>query len=169
MTWKAYAAVSGAGVLATYLGLGRPAIAPERVATEPNAAPVATRPAIDIQREALRLNRVAPDHGFQEPGRDPFRFASRPARATRASQLEEAPPPPQVAAPEPPPIRLSGITTRTVEGQRQRTAILITPQGVTEAREGDAVVSGYSVTRIQDDSVELTGPDGVIRRLMLRP
>jgi hypothetical protein len=170
MTWKVYAAVSGAGLLATYLASAPPAIAPGGGRAPQNAGRPAAAPAVaDIQTEALRLQaRIKPGQDYQEPSRDPFRFGSRPTRASRNGAIATAPPPlPQVAPPEPPPIKLSGIVTRT--GDAGRTAILITPQGPVEAKEGDAVGFDYRVTRITEDSVEMTGPNGVLRRLQLRP
>jgi|SoiMethySBSTD1v2_1073268.scaffolds.fasta_scaffold02164_9 hypothetical protein len=167
MTWKAYAAVSGAGLLATYLFSTPPAVAPERGSSPQNAARPAAAPTVaDIQTEALRLqSRIEPEHDYQQPSRDPFRFNSRKPR-TAATPPATAPPPPPLAPPEPPPIRLSGIVSRTEGG---RMAIFILPQGPVEAKEGDPVGFGYTVTRVTEDAVELTGPNGVLRRLQLRP
>ena len=166
MTWKAYAAVSGAGLLATYLASAPPAVAPGRRSAAQDSTSSTAPPVLDIQIEALRLQqRIDPAQEYQQPNRDPFRFASRPARTVQAAST--APPPPQVGPPEPPPIRLSGIATAKDGGGR--TAFLIGPQGVVEAHEGDDVGFDYRVTRITEDSVELTGPNGVLRRLTLRP
>ena len=172
MTWKAYAVVSGAGLLATYLASAPPTLAPGQNSgrSRPDARQAATP--TDLQAEALKLQtRVKQSSGYADPPRDPFRFGEHAApsrRVHRAEPTVPAAPLPQTA-PEPPPIRLSGIATRIADGERQRTAILITPEGPVEAREGDAVTSDYHVTRIQDDAVELTGPNGIIRRLVLRP
>ena len=166
MTWKAYAAVSGAGLLATYLASTPPVVAPGHGPAAQDSTSSAAPPMLDVQTEALRLQqRVDPEREYQQPDRDPFRFASRPARTAHAAST--APPLPQVGPPEPPPIRLSGIATAIDGGGR--TAFLITPQGVVEAHEGDAVGFDYRVTRITEDSVELAGPNGVLRRLTLRP
>ena len=172
MTWKAYAAVSGAGLLATYLASAPPAIAPGRNVPRPS---VDVRPpvplTVDIQAQALKLQtRIAHDTGYENPSRDPFRFAARPSTARRQPSQPVIPAaPPLPVAPEPPPIRLSGIATQMVGGEPQRTAILVTPQGPLEVHEGDAIGTDYHVTRIQDDAVELTGTNGIIRRLALRP
>jgi hypothetical protein len=165
MTWKAYAAVSGAGLLATYMASSPPAIAPKRGSAPQNSTSGAAAPVLDVQTEALRLNdRIEPE--YQQPARDPFRFAARSGSARTLAVTPE--PPPQVAPAEPPPIKLSGIASPTQDGG-QRTAYLITPQGLVEAHEGDAVGFDYRVTRITEDAVELTGPNAVLRRLTLRP
>lgn len=172
MTWKAYAAVSGAGVLATYMGLGRPALAPEHVPAASPAAAAASRPAADIQTEALRLEtRLAPsDVRYVEPARDPFRFETRRLRsAAHRSEPQVAAPPAQPVRPEPPLLRLAGIVSSGGDENQQRIAILMTPNGRLEVREGDAVGADYRVTRIDEDAIEVTAPDGSARRLRLRP
>jgi hypothetical protein len=174
MTWKSYAAVSGAGLLATYLFSTPPTGVPARpgVARTPDATRPAP-PAFDIAAEAARLReRVPPDVPYDEPSRNPFRFGARPTSVS-PRRAEPSPPPPVLTpsapVPQPPPIRLSGIATTTVDGTRQRTAILITPGGIQYAREGDAVGADYRVARIDEDAIELTGSDGSSRRLLLRP
>ncbi len=172
MTWKAYAVVSGAGLFATYLFSVPPSVAPRR--TAPDAARAITAPAtpaVDIQDQASRLqSRVRQDTSYQEPARNPFRFAARPAAVRqRSPQLPAvAPPVPVQPVAEPPAIKLSGIATSTVDGNRQRTAILITPAGPVTVREGDAV-GAERVERIEEDAVDLATPDGSRRRLSLRP
>ncbi len=171
MTWKAYAAVSGAGVLATYMGLGRPAIAPEQTRNVAAPAATAARPALDIQTEALRLEQrlQAPDPAYLEPARDPFHFQTRRVTASAARVAAQPVAPPPVLRPEPPPMRLAGIATTGTEDARQRVAIVVMPQGRLEVREGDPIGADYRVTRIDEDAVELTAPDGTVRRLRLRP
>lgn len=175
MTWKSYAAVSGAGLLATYLFSTPPIGVPDRAPAR--STPVArgtSGPRIDISEEASRLQvRQREDVRYDEPSRNPFRFGARhvarpPARVEEAAPPEPVftPPPP---LPQPPPIRVSGIATNSVDGTRQRSAILVTPAGVVSVREGDAVGTEYRVTRIDEDAVELTGVDGGIRRIPLRP
>lgn len=167
MTWKAYAAVSGAGLLATYLASAPPAVTPVRNSSPQNAASPVTAASVDIRAEALRLQtRVETGKEYAEPSRDPFRFIVRPARGVRAAPTTAPPPIQQAAPPEPPSFKLSGIFSLADDGGR--TAVLITPQGPIEVKEGDAVGFDYRVTRVTEDSVELTGPNGV-RRLQLRP
>ena len=170
MTWKSYAAMSGAGLLATYLVSAPPATEPGRSA-QPRTPVTRQEAPADIAHEAERLQtRTRVDSTYEEPSRNPFRFGARPARA--AAQ-EAAPPAPVVAppleAPQPPPIRVAGIATEMVQGQRQRSAVLITSSGVTTVREGDSVPPDYRVARIDDSAVELTAADGSSRRIPLRP
>jgi len=170
MTWKSYIVMSGAGLLATYLASAPPAVAPQPTSAPNNpSAPVAA-PILDIRLPALQQDRQSAGE-YKGASRDPFRFVERAARGARVPRDEPAAPPviPIPPAPEPPAIRLSGIATRRVDGAPQRTAILITAQGVVQAREGELVASDYRVTRVEDDAVELNGPEGVILRLPLRP
>lgn len=176
MTWKSYVAMSGAGLLATYLVSAPPTIAPGRV---PTAVPPAAAPAPladDIEEQASRLgSRVRAEVDYQPPARNPFRFGGRTVPrgpSVPAEPVVESPstalPDVAPAPPPPPPIRLTGIATSTVNGQRQRSAILLTPGGVVDAREGE-MAGAYRITRIDEDAVEVVGPDGVPRRLVVRP
>ena len=176
MTWKSYAAVSGAGLLATYLVSAPPTIAPGHpTAARPDAVSRPASPSADIQEQAQRLQtRVRADTEFHPPSRNPFRFGARAAKpGARSSPAPSARIPETPAAvpseppPPPPPIRLSGIVTNTVDGVRQRAAVLNTVGGVITAREGE-MAGAYRIVRVDEDAVEVVGPDGVSRRLNLR-
>src|SRR5687767_14954947 len=173
MTWKSYVIAPGAGLLATYLVSTPPSSTPGSTPAvrQPSVAPQAA-PAVDIQAEATRLQtRVREAAEYQEPSRNPFRYVA-PRRAARPVDPE-----PDIAAPEttlppvpePPSFTVAGIATKTVDGVRRRTAILITPAGPLEVNEGDAVGSDYRVVRIEEDAVELAAGDGTRRRISLRP
>jgi hypothetical protein len=176
MTWKSYAAMSGAGLLATYLVSAPPAIVPEGAPATRPAAENATRRADDIEQQAARLgSRVRTEIEYQPPARNPFRFGGRsaaPRSPVSTNGAVDSPPiaVPQIAPPPapPPPIRLTGIALDTVEGERRRMAILLTPEGVVTAREG-GMAGAYRVTRIEEEAVEVVGPDGTPRRLAVRP
>ena len=172
MTWKSYVIASGAGLLATYLVSTPPPSAPGRAPAvgQSTAAPQAA-PSVDIQAEAARLQtRVREAAEYQEPSRNPFRYVVR-------RRVAPAPEPDIVAEPdttlqllpEPPAITVAGIATKTVDGVRQRTAILMTDAGPLEVNEGDAVGAEYRVVRIEEDAVELAAGDGTRRRISLRP
>jgi Tfp pilus assembly protein PilP len=163
MTLKSYLLLSGGTLLAGYLVTSQPGVPPERVASPRGTAP-RREASIDIQEQATRLQtRVRQEVEYKEPSRNPFRFASRqPSRQT--APVDPAPPP-VIAVPEPPPIRLSGVAT---EGN-SRSAFLQTVQGVIEVREGDTVPPDYRVSRITEDAVELVTGDGTTRRIVLRP
>ena len=176
MTWKSYAAASGAGLLATYLFSSPPTIAPGRSPDRPDPISRAIPPSQDIQDQAERLTtRVRQETQYQTPSRNPFRFGAREAVPTTAPDRGAVAAPDPVieipaapAPPPPPPIRLSGITANTVDGTRQRAAVLITLEGVVTAREGD-MIGVYRIVRVEEDAVEIAGPDGATRRLNLRP
>jgi len=173
MTWKSYVIVSGAGLFATYLVSTPPSSAPGRapVVSQPTVAPQAV-PVVDIQAEASRLQtRVREATEYQEPSRNPFRYVAprRVARPPDPAPDIAAPETTVPAVPEPPVITVAGIATKTVDGVRRRTAILITAAGPLEVNEGDAVGSDYRVVRIEEDAVELAVGDGTRRRISLRP
>jgi hypothetical protein len=174
MTWKSYAVVSGGTLLATYLFSAPPMIAPGRQPAARFDAAVPPAPATaDIQQEAARLeSRARADAEYRPPSRNPFRFGGRPAAAPRPAVRAPEPgagaPVVPTVPPPPPPIRLSGIVTNTVDGVRQRSAVLNTPEGVVMVREGETA-GAYRVARVEEDAVEVIGPDGVTRRISLRP
>jgi hypothetical protein len=173
MTWKSYAALSGAGLLATYLASTPPTLPPRAPAARPAADAGAARVEDDIEEQAARLgSRVREEVAFRPPSRNPFRFGARtPPPGRSAAAPPPAPPatePVPPAPPPPPPIRLTGIATSTVNGEPQRVAILLTVQGVVEARAGD-MAGAYRIVRVDEDGVEVVGPDGTNRRLILRP
>ena len=66
------------------------------------------------------------------------------------------------------PFTLSGMAADTVEGQLRRTAILTTSSDVLFAKEGDRL-GNYTVTRIDETGIEVTAPDGAVRRMTLTP
>src|SRR5688572_28561050 len=143
MTWKSYAAVSGAGLLATYLFSAPPMIAPGRApATRPAADAGATRLSDDIEEQAARLASHAREEVvYRPPSRNPFRFGARAASKQSNGAAPRAPsePIPEAAQPEPAPatpspIRLTGIAVNTVNGERQRVAVVLTSDGVVTAR-----------------------------------
>jgi hypothetical protein len=173
MTWKAYTAVSGATLIATYLFSAPPTIAPGRAPAPVQNAAAPPAPSLNIEEQAARLaTRVREETEYHAPARNPFRFGAARVAApiVRAPEpVVEAPPVVTVPqAPPPLPIRLTGISAATVDGQRQRTAVLITLDGVVTAREGE-MVGPFRVVRVEEDAVELAGADGVTRRLALRP
>ena len=173
MTWKSYAVVSGAGILATYLA-APPWLPPAREAAPASveaARAAADLPDAEIIREAARLEgRLRAEAEYRAPARDPFQFAARPpADRPQASEPEAAAAPPP-AEPEPPLVVLSGIATDIVDGVPERTAILDTASGVVLVRVGDTVAEEYRVREIREDGVDLeTIAGGEMRPLRFAP
>jgi hypothetical protein len=99
--------------------------------------------------------------------RNPFRFAVRPRAVPLSAKAPGTTDPPPPALPPPFPFTLSGMAADTVDGQPQRTAILTAGSDIIFARAGDRVGS-YTVTRVDESGVDLTGAEGV-RRLALTP
>jgi hypothetical protein len=170
MTWKLYAVVSAGAFAATYL-VSSPATEPARPAS--TAPPLSARQIAagsDIERLAEGLHiRLRSDANYHTPGRDLFRFHSKPAPpavvnpAPRA--VIEATP---VPAPVLPPMSLSGVATDMVDGSPRRAAVLSVPTGVLIAREGESVGGLYKVVSIGEESVELEAvADGSHRTLRL--
>jgi len=63
-----------------------------------------------------------------------------------------------------PSVRVSGVATDVVEGVTQRTAVLSTGAGLVIAKEGESS-DGYTVSKIDDQGVDLIMPDGSAIRL----
>jgi len=173
MTWKVYAAVSGATVLAGWMASSPPANAPGTT-TSPARSPRAgqTSAGGDIQEQAERLRTgLSRERNYTVPQRNPFRFDEGgdvdPGVVERGTSFEPEPAPVPVAAP-PPPMSLSGIAEDQVNGETSRTAVVSSPAGVELVREGGEIL-GYRVARIESDAVELVRTsDGSMRRLTLK-
>jgi hypothetical protein len=175
MTWKSYAAVSGATVLAGWLASAPPAnVSPTNApAQQPKSSrvPAPADTTSDIEQQAARLETLGRHETvYTQPSRNPFRFG--PARA--AAREAAAPPPvvvePVAPVPLPPAVSLSGIAEDQVDGHTQRTAVLSSPQGVLLLREGDDVLGEYRVGSIDSDAVELVrNADGTRTRIALKP
>ena len=175
MTWKAYAAVSGATVLAGWMASSPPANAPVTT-TSPARVPRAGQATAgaDIQEQAERLRTgLTRERDYTVPQRNPFRFDEGgdvgPGLVERGTAFEPAPEPePAPVAAPPPPMSLSGIAEDQANGETSRTAVVSSPAGVELVREGDEIL-GYRVARIESDAVELVRTsDGSMRRLTLK-
>ena len=179
MTWKAYATVSGATVLAGWFASAPPSSVPGRGVLDSRAAasgqtiqamPGRAAPSPDIEREATRLEaRVRREAAYTQPQRNPFRFgaaspiASLPDGPAEGATLAETPAPP---APPPPPVSLAGIAEDQVEQRVERTAILSSPGGILLVHEGEDVLGQYRVAKIESEAVELVShADGTTLRL----
>jgi hypothetical protein len=165
MTWKSYALVSGAGVVATYM-VSSPL---PRTDSPTLARPAATRMEVasDIQEQAVRLEaRLRRQAPYQEPARNPFRFS--PRRAPQTALVPEAAATPVIvpAARQLEVIVLVGIAEDEIAG---RTAILKTSQGIVFVRTGDAVGADYTVRVIEASAIDLVGIDGAVRRISATP
>jgi len=167
MNWKSTVLVSGTGLVATVFGWVSTPMIPQR-APAPSTTAVAqpaVSPAADIQHEAARLqSRLMPDPTYRQPSRNPFRFGARvsPRSAARPAVQPQEPVVVIPPAPVQPTIHLRGIAADTVDGAVQRTAIITTAAGLVLVREGDAAGT-YRVVKIEDEAVELTGPDGSLK------
>jgi len=176
MTWKAYAAVSGATVLAGWAVSAPP---PSNVANSAGMAP--SRPqgiaASEIEREAARLGAsMRREKAYAQPLRDPFRFGASAQSGGAAADTagvavptdvgESMPAPASQPAPQ---VSLAGIAEDQIDdpgGPRvERTAVLSTPGGVLLVREGDDVLGLYRVVTIESGAVELERADGTTFRI----
>jgi hypothetical protein len=161
MNWKSTAAVSGVGLLLTWLA-NEPA---RNVPAQARAAarPAAVRGAVDIQEQAERLRSRMPaaTADYSSPSRNLFRFREKPAPVLPvAAPIVVAP-----VAPLPPTVTFSGIASDTIDGREQRTAILKTSSGLVFVHEGEDVAGQFRVGSISEDAVELIRVDGSVLRL----
>jgi hypothetical protein len=166
MTWKTYAAVSGATVIAGWLAssppsnTSAPAAAPQPRRAAPAAA--ARDAEADIEQQAARLQgRSREQLEFRQPARNPFSFGAPAAAPDPVAPPEPEPVPVQdlTAVPLLPAVRLSGIAEDRAGERVQRTAVLSSPSGVLLVREGDDVLGQYRVESIEADAVELSRTD----------
>jgi hypothetical protein len=176
MTWKTYALMSGVTVFSMWFAAGQPSTVPGGVTpAQPRQAAGAAAAVSDIEEQANRLQaRLQHEAYYHEPGRNLFRFGSKPAAPRPAPQAAVEPPPapvvePPPAAPPPLPMRLAGVATDQNGDVTTRTAVLSTFSGVILARPGDEVLGRFRVTAVEEDAVELvTIPDGMPVRLTLK-
>ena len=173
MTWKSYAAMSGATVLAGWLASSPASNAPaSTAASRPPSPRRDAQPASDIEQQATRLqSRLRAERAYSAPQRNPFRFAAREAAdadiAERAAIAELSAPPVDLA-PSAPAVSVAGIAEEQIDGRVERTAILSSPLGVLLVREGEEILGYYRVTRIEGEAVEVVGlADGVPLRLTM--
>ena len=170
MTWKSYAAMSGATVLAGWLASAPPSNAPGEVLSASRPTTRHDASASDIVREAERLQvRVRQEVEYSQPQRNPFRFGEIPVITERRADVPAPAPaePPAQASFVPPPVSLSGIAEDQKGQGVERTAILSSPSGVLLVHEGDQVAGDYRVGRIESEAVELVKSDGTVLRLSL--
>jgi hypothetical protein len=170
MTWKLYALVSAGAFVATYLVSSPTKDVAHGSASVARAAAQKPLPESDIEQLAERLHvRVRSEENYRTPGRDLFRFQSRPPRPqVVAPAPAPVAAPALVPAPVLPPVSLSGIASDTADGSPKRSAILSVPAGVLIVREGDSVAGLYKVLSVGEDSVELEAiADGSHRTLRL--
>src|SRR5215203_5752426 len=123
MNWKSTATVSGATLLAGWLGWSPPPPA----ATSAPAATSRGAEASDIQAQAERLQlRVRTELEYRDPTRNPFRFGAGPTASARPQSPAPLDIPVAIGAPFTPlmPFTLSGMATENVDGAARRTAIL---------------------------------------------
>lgn len=176
MTWKVYAAMSGATVMAGWLASAPPSDAPGTGASASSQATLRrTPPSPDIEREALRLQaRVRREMAYAEPQRNLFRFgAARPIVSAEVEAPVAEPPTdraPAAPPPPPPPVSLAGIAEDQFEQRVERMAILSSREGVLLVHEGDDVLGQYRVVKIDAEAVDLvTLVDGSTLRLGFAP
>ena len=188
MTWKAYAAVSGATVLAGWVvSAPPPSSVAEPGAATPHVQPhaVAAAPS-EIEQEAARLAaRMRRETAYTQPERDLFRFgAARPREIAEAgtpggqadmpSTAVEGPGGPVRDVQPAPFASLVGVAedrTEDPDGRErvERTAVLSAPDDVLLVHEGDEVLGLYRVVRIESNAVELERADGTTLRLGFQP
>jgi len=173
MTWKSYAAASGATVLAGWLASTPPvAVVENRPAAQSRASRATTSPSSDIVEQASRLQaRIRRETAYVRPERNPFQFeatrrAVEPAVTVAEPALSSEPSAP--VANVAPPVTLAGVAEDSLQTGVERTAILSSASGVLLVRVGDEVLGQYRVAAVEEGAVDLLRlADGSILRLSL--
>jgi hypothetical protein len=170
MTWKSYAAASGATVLAGWMASTPAVDLPVARQANPARAPRAETAAqtyADIEEQAARLQvRVRRELAFSRPQRNPFRFED--ARPPEPAAVLGVPAAPVEAPPLPtaPLVTLAGIAEDGQGDGVERTAVISSSSGVHLVRAGDELLGLYRVGAIEGDAVELVNvSDGSTVRL----
>jgi hypothetical protein len=171
MTWKSYAAASGATVFAGWLASTPPVSVAENRAAAPARSPGAVSSASsDIEEQASRLQaRIRREAAYVRPQRNPFEFeAARPSAAAVPEQVELSQKVSEPVAASPPTVTLAGVAEDRLQQGIERTAILSTQAGVLLVRVGDEVLGQYRVSIVEEEAVVLVSlADGSTLRLSL--
>jgi len=171
MTWKSYAAASGATVLAGWLASTPPVgVVQIRPAAPSRSSRAVATPSSDIVEQASRLQaRIRRETVYVRPQRNPFQFEARPA--VGAAAVSEPAPSAETVAPaidSTPSVTLAGVAEERLQTGVERTAILSSPIGVLLVRVGDEVLGQYRVAVVEEETVELLNlSDGSTLRLSL--
>jgi hypothetical protein len=156
--------LAAGGLLATWLAVApapTTAVSPsvDRVVHATNVTETALD---DLSRQSARLRQQNGSAVFRASTRNPFRFATPPARRAAVAPAAIAPASP--ALPVEPPLSLAGVAT----DHGKRTAIISGDGQVYLAGEGDTVAGRFHVVKVDSDAVTLRDENGVQRRLVLK-
>lgn len=173
---RAAAYIGGALLLAAWLSSAATSLQEPEARPDPRPEPTSGTDTLgaDVQAQAARLrSRLAAAPVPQEPGRNPFTFAARPAPRVRHAPAVPAPPDPvATAAPVDPEPALSfvGVAEQQTAKGLVRTAMIVdATEELLMVTEGQEVAGRYLVTAITPDVVELKDTStGAVRRLALR-
>src|SRR5688572_8128647 len=162
--------VGGGGILATWI-----AVSPKQGVPSPMTAPAAVRQsaaaseptAESLNAQATRLRERTTAVTLRPSTRNPFRYKSktaRPSTASDAQQLQPTPIAPTVPeVPVGPVLKLSGVAQK----DGTRTAIIAGEGQVYLVGEGDSLAGRYTVVKIDPEAVLLRDAAGVEQRLVL--
>ena len=171
MTWKSYAAASGATVLAGWLASSPPvSVAENRPAAPARSPRAASGASTDIEEQASRLQaRIRRETAYVRPQRNPFQFeAARPIAVAVPEQLELPGDASGSVTASLPTLTLAGVAEDRLQQGIERTAILSSQTGVLLVRVGDEVLGQYRVSIVEEGAVELISlADGSTLRLSL--
>ena len=166
--------IGGALLLAAWLSSAATSLQDPELPSDPRPAATSGSDPLgaDIQAQTARLrSRLAAAPIPQEPSRNPFTFASRPAPRERSEPARETAPEPAAApvAVEPA-LSFVGIAEQQTAKGLVRTAMLVdATEELFMVTEGQDVLGRYLVTTITPDVVELKDTStGIVRRLALR-
>ena len=133
--------------------------------------PIGTSAATPPTAEKLRERKS--DAPLPERGRNPFVYGSRTSRPgpVKYRDSSETPvvtqPADTVVAPPAPIFRLAGIATDVKDGVTVLTAILNDNGSIVFVKGGEKLSNGYSVVRVEEQSVTLIDSQGVTQTIKL--
>ena len=169
LTTRSVGMMISAALAAGWLGASltheaAPAQSPRGAVTRRSAEPMPV-PHAEILRERLATPPLP------SRGRNPFVYGTRAATVRdhqrHGDESVAPPPPPMPPAPFVPIFRLSGIASNTENGVLVLTAIVSDNGSMVFAKAGDKLSNGYSVVRLDEQSITLIDASGVTQTLRL--
>jgi hypothetical protein len=170
MNWKHLATIVsiGGAIAAMFSTTPQPGSSSMRTSVDVKV-PVQSR-GDALALEATRLHaRLTPDVAPRQPARNLFMFRSSARSGTASPAVAPVVAAPAAAVPAQPPLTLSGIAEDAGAEGPVRTAIISGGRELFLAKVGDSVTPRYRVTKISENTVELTDTDdGSVRRLAMK-
>jgi hypothetical protein len=168
LTTRSVGVMVSAALAAGWLGAS---LTHEPAPAQASRSVVAKRPEPMPVPHAEKLRERMAEPPVPSRGRNPFVYGTRTATSRDHQQHgHEAVAPAPLPIPLAPPVpifRLSGIASNTENGVVVLTAIVIDNGSMVFAKAGDKLSNGYSVVRLDEQSLTLVDASGVTQTLRL--